>query len=111
MNTNKPHSLELVSSLALAITVLMAPCDLRAGEPGPTEYFKAGEGMAVTFSFQYHITVKDRLKTKYAELRDRLVNAKAPESVLANFDKHAALMQSLPGPSHMPTGPRKTKKN
>jgi hypothetical protein len=96
MNTNKPHPLELVSSLALVITVLMAPCGLRAGEPGPTEYFKAGEGMAVTASFQYHIAMKDQLKTKYAELRDRLVDAKAPEGVLANFDKHAALMQSLP---------------
>jgi hypothetical protein len=96
MNTNKRHSLTLVSSLAIAITVLMAPCGLRAGESGPTEYFKAGEGMAVVFSFAYHTAMKDQLKTKYLELRDRLVNAKAPDRVLAGFDKYAAVMQSLP---------------
>jgi hypothetical protein len=96
MNTSKPHSLELVSSLALAVTVLVAPCGLHAAEPGPTDYFKAGEGIAVLGSFPYHTAMKDQLKTKYAELRNRLVNAKAPDRVLADFDKYAALMQSLP---------------
>ena len=74
----------------------MAPCGLRGGEPGPTDYFKAGEGMAILGSFQYHTAMKDHLKTKYAELRNLLVNAKAPAGVLANFDKYAALMQSIP---------------
>jgi hypothetical protein len=97
VNTKKPYSVALVSKLAVAIiTVLMAPCGVHGDEAGPTDYFKAGEGMAVLGSFPYHVAMKDQLKTKYAELRNRLVNAKASDRVLADFDKYAAVMQLLP---------------
>jgi hypothetical protein len=96
MNTNELHLLAPVFGRALALIVLIAPSNSRAGEPGPTDYFKAGEAMAVVGCFPYYTAMKDQLKTKYAELRNRLVTAKAPERVLADFDKYAAVMQSLP---------------